>query len=550
MIWKQDHHHLPVAGQHQNLLLTMSDSANLYDEYDEAMRTSILDFNTGPTGVNNNLTHLNLPLNTMVTCPRVISENDSLCMYDASPSPPHQEEEINFVDELTEMNETVNKWTPEALLNFAKETFGENSETERQLNEKYNITSTITKISKSLGNLHLWETEMGWITRKPSVMDHSGIVMRQSISCHDQMITSYVDCVIQNHYNRCSSPDCRKYASKPDTLKKQMMTMNSESDTSDDEWIRCVDDVPLDETRSTDNHSRNEIYAQVTKLTANEEMIKVTNQMDYLNDDESLSYQSKYQHTTLNDPMQRRSYSLNILDQLPETLIDLEKERYLFITKMITTTDKEHYYADIRDLSDFNQHAIYYTNMSDKHDLEYESDESIKSDSDNNDNEIDVIDDFNDDNDNDHDNLDNDDDDTFTDQILPVQRSKLPNFYEFTFDIKKTIHNDSTKLLSNIDKNVYPVIETYKPEIDEQIMNSTVTLWDNSCEYAQQINEIARVWIQKTSETSNISEIINTQQTSTTIYPKSDNLTNSTMEAIALNNQCLPASLPVDGMLT
>uniref|UniRef100_A0A1I8EST2 SH3 domain-containing protein n=1 Tax=Wuchereria bancrofti TaxID=6293 RepID=A0A1I8EST2_WUCBA len=84
-------------------------------------------------------------------------------------------------------------------------------------------------------------------------------------------------------------------------------------------------------------------------------------------------------------------------------------------------------------------------------------------------------------------------------------------------------------------------------EIDNQIMNgTTVTLWDDCCEYAQQINEIARIWIEKSSDTSNISEIINTQQTSTTIYPKSDNLTNSTMEAIALNNQCLPVSLPVD----
>ncbi|EJW72817.1 hypothetical protein WUBG_16277 [Wuchereria bancrofti] len=247
-------------------------------------------------------------------------------------------------------------------------------------------------------------------------------------------------------------------------------------------------------------------------------MIKVTNhQMDYLNDDEFLSYQSKYRHTILNDPMQRRSYSLNILDQLSETMIDLEKERYLFITKMIATTDKGPYYADIRDLSNFNQHAIYYTKMSDKNDMEYESDESIKNDSEN-----DIIDDFNDDNDNVDD--DDDDDDVFMNQILPVEGNKLPNFYEFTFDVKKTIHNDTTKLLSNIDKNatLYSILEKYKPEIDNQIMNgTTVTLWDDCCEYAQQINEIARIWIEKSSDTSNISEIINTQQTSTTIYPKS-----------------------------
>lgn len=58
---------------------------------------------------------------------------------------------------------------------------------------------------------------------------------------------------------------------------------------------------------------------------------------------------------------------------------------------------------------------------------------------------------------------------------------------------------------------------------DNQIFdrsNSTVTLWDNCCEYAQQINEIARVWFQKSADTSNVDEII-TDQTALTIYPKS-----------------------------
>lgn len=42
---------------------------------------------------------------------------------------------------------------------------------------------------------------MGWITRVPSPMN-AEMAMHQSISCHDRMITSYVDCAIQNHYNR------------------------------------------------------------------------------------------------------------------------------------------------------------------------------------------------------------------------------------------------------------------------------------------------------------------------------------------------------------
>ncbi|EFO17072.2 hypothetical protein LOAG_11433, partial [Loa loa] len=323
--------------------------------YDEEMRTSILDFNE-PVSIHvSNLTYSNHLSNK--TYPRAISENDSLCIYDASPSP-HQDEEINFMDELPEIEETVNKWTPEALINFAKGTLRENFETIKQPNENHEIgSSTFANISKSLGSLDLWETKMGWITRVPSPsMDHCGIGMRQSISCHDRMITSYVDCVIQNHYNRCSSPDCHKYASKPeDGMKQTMMNNNSGSDTSDDEWIRCVDDVQLEDTHGNDC-LHNEIYPQVTvpifsqhndnnnsyiinqqnfndmdknkemimkckqqptttffnvlkNVTNDENMMNVSNQIDNFDKEEFLSYHEKNQYSILVDPIPCRSYS-------------------------------------------------------------------------------------------------------------------------------------------------------------------------------------------------------------------------------------------------
>uniref|UniRef100_A0A0R3RMI2 CBM21 domain-containing protein n=1 Tax=Elaeophora elaphi TaxID=1147741 RepID=A0A0R3RMI2_9BILA len=558
-------------------------------EYDEPMRTSILDF-SGPVSLEvSNSARLKLLQNE--TCPRAISENDSLCMYDASPSPHREDEGINFVDELLEAERTINKWTPEALLNFAKETFRENSETDQQSRENHNVTSTAMNISKSLGSLDLWETEMGWITRVPSPMDHSGIIMRQSISCHDHMITSSVDCVIQNHYNRCSSPGCRKYALKPEVMKQSLL--NSGSDTSDDEWIRCADDVALEDVHGNDR-LRREIYTQVTvplfptsrndssnnsyitdqsintnqehisdshiddnkqikndineeimkhkcpttllnvlkKLIDDENIKKGNDEVDNRNHDEFLSYQEKDQYPVLVDvALPRRSYSLNTLDQIPETLIDFEKERFLFITKMIANTDDEHHFADIRDLSAFKQDAIYYRSMIDKNDIEYESGGSVNNGNDNNDDDEDGDDGDDDDGDDDEgddndNNDDDDDDDILVDQMLSVKRNELPNFYEFTFDVKNSNRNDSAmKLSSSMDRSAIlcPFIEKHKPDNNNQITEgsqSTVTLWDNCCEYAQQINEIARIWLQKSSETSNIDEII-TDQTALAIYPNS-----------------------------
>ncbi|KAL3995529.1 Phosphotyrosine interaction domain (PTB/PID) family protein [Acanthocheilonema viteae] len=559
-------------------------------EYDEPMRTSILDFSGPVSGQIINSTRLNILANE--TCPRAISENDSLCMYDASPSPNREEEEINFVDELPETEGTINKWTPESLINFAKETFCENSEASRG---NRNVAPTAVNISKSLGNLDLWETEMGWITRVPSPMDHSGIAMRQSISCHDHMITSYVDCVIQNHYNRCSSPGCRKYASKPEAMKQSIL--NSGSDTSDDEWIRCADDVALDVHGNDGLH--NEIYAQVTvplfstshnnhsnkslitnnqqhisnlhmdgnkqmkndireetmkckrpttflnafkKVTDDENMVKIRNETDKRNNDKFLSYQEKNQYSILINLLPRRSYSLNMLDQIPEKLIDFEKERYFFITKMIANTDDEHHYADIRDLTNFKEHTIYYPNMNDKNDIEYESNEDFER-NENVDNSADDSD-------------IGDSDDIFADKNLPVKRNKLSNFYEFTFDIKSSVRNDMRKLSPSIDGSItsYPVLEN-KPgndnDNDNQIIDeshSAITLWDNCCEYAQQINEIAQIWLQKTSETSNVDEKIITDQTAFTIYPKSGDLTKLTVETIELDNRRLPISSPFNGL--
>lgn len=62
-------------------------SADL-SEYDESMRTSILDFSGPISGHPVHLARLNLLADE--TRPKAISENDLLCIYDASPSPPNR----------------------------------------------------------------------------------------------------------------------------------------------------------------------------------------------------------------------------------------------------------------------------------------------------------------------------------------------------------------------------------------------------------------------------------------------------------------------------
>lgn len=67
-----------------------------------------------------------------------------------------EEGEINFADELPEVEGTINKWTPEAVINFAKETLRENSASERHLRgNRYVALTTDVNISKSLGSLDL-----------------------------------------------------------------------------------------------------------------------------------------------------------------------------------------------------------------------------------------------------------------------------------------------------------------------------------------------------------------------------------------------------------
>ncbi|EJD74018.1 hypothetical protein LOAG_18610 [Loa loa] len=196
--------------------------------------------------------------------------------------------------------------------------------------------------------------------------------------------------------------------------------------------------------------------------------------------------------------------------------------------------------------------------MNDKNDIEYGPGESIENDDDDEDddeNHVDLNlddDDDDDDGDDDDDNdLDDNNDDGFMDRIPSIKRSKLPNFYEFTFDVKNTIRKNTTKL-SNIDRNpaLYPFLEEYKPvDINNEIMDeshSTITLWDDCCEYAQQISEIARVWFQKSSDTTNIDEIT-TDQTTFTIYPKYNDLTKFTMDTIELDNRRQPLSSPING---
>ncbi|VDM92464.1 unnamed protein product [Litomosoides sigmodontis] len=543
--------------------------------YDEPMRTSILDFDGQSSEQLNILANLNSQTNAK--CPRAISENDSLCIYDASPSPIREDEKISFVDELPETEEAINKWTPEALINFAKEGFCKISKTENQHSlADDDVMQRSVNISKSLGSLNLWETEIGWITRVPSPVNAAG-AMHQSISCHDHMITSFVDCAIQNHYNRCSSPGCRKYASKPKEAMKRGNDMNSGSDTSDDEWIRCADDMTL-----SDAHENNdEIYAQVilspfptsndsdsdkllitidhqhsgnlhmdngskeiadgnkdkmmkcksTKASStalktpigDADVIRMRNGVVKRGDDKCLSYQERTQYSILLDALPRRPYSLNSLEQMS---CDFD---FFNAKRLANNTDSEQHHADSRDLSNFNLDKMCYPNTEGKSDVKYESGKSVEND--------DNVDDDDDD----------DDDGIFVEEILPVEGNKLPNFYEFTFGVKNSIGNNTTKLSPCVaaGEGLYSFAdERCKTGDDSETADephSTVALWDNCCEYAQQINEIARIWFRKAPEPSNINGVI-TDQTAFAIYPKSGDRTKFTVEGVELDSWRFPVS--------
>lgn len=279
--------------------------------------------------------------------------------------------------------------------------------------------------------------------------------------------------------------------------------MDSGSDTSDDEWIRCADDMTLGDAHG----SNDEIYAQVilpsfsssndkgtdklfiptdqqhindmqmnngskeivdgdkeemmkcenTKafstalktIIDDADMIRMRNGVVNRNNDKYLSYQERNQYSIFIDVLPRRSHSLNSLHQISDGLIDFEKEKYFFNTKMIANnTDGEHHYADFHDLSNFKQHKICYPNIDDKNDVKYESGKSVGNDDDDNDN-------ANDDN--------NDNDDIFAEVILPVKGNELSNFYGFTFDVKNSFRSNTTKLSPSIVES-----ETLYPFADER----------------------------------------------------------------------------------
>lgn len=63
---------------------------------------------------------------------------------------------MGFADDISTAEQTMNKWTPEALISFVKEAFGnERGEAHRKMQENGSIT-TVMNTSKSLGNLDLW----------------------------------------------------------------------------------------------------------------------------------------------------------------------------------------------------------------------------------------------------------------------------------------------------------------------------------------------------------------------------------------------------------
>ncbi|VDM96000.1 unnamed protein product, partial [Thelazia callipaeda] len=438
-------------------------------EYDEPMRNSILDFDGQVVQQTTNLINLNLASNKF--CPRAISENDSLYLYDASPSPHREEEEIGFADELAKVEECVNKWTPEGVINFAKEISRENAETYQKSWESHQQqTNTVMNVSKSLGSLNLWETDIGWVTRFSSNVDHSGLVMRQSISCQEQMIQSYVDSAIQNHYNRCSSPDCHKYASKPEVVGQSML---SESDISDDEWIPCTNEGKLEENlvkNSTENDANTKVpatlyfpnnnsnniyttypsdqnlqdlsaekisssddddiqvsYENIAKKSPDETVfsrLSTKNITDYgitssenttkSQKEEPLSYRPISSSPNILDSIPRRAYSLESFDHIPETIPRIENQLQNFTVKA-TEIDDERHFVEIYNLP--RNHSTTTHPINNESGI-YESHENI-----------------------------------YMKNFDSNEKKKLLDFYGFTFDVKKSNITDNNGVPPTLNPN-------------------------------------------------------------------------------------------------
>ncbi|VDK29123.1 unnamed protein product [Gongylonema pulchrum] len=348
------------------------------------------------------------------------------------------------------------------------------------------------------------------------------------------MIASYVDSAIQHHYNRCSSPECQKYASKPELMS---LPVRSGSDASDDEWIRCVDDVTLEESFTSDcgrkrteaelttavliaQHSKSahtaimpdkhmqNIHSGTNGVTVYAEEIaedgteKVENPVDFsavfepttTNFRTGEMKEKEEQHPCLektvctrNDGfVSRRAYSLEDLDNVPGIVTHSPKKLQIFKSKIINVPGDRHF-VEISNLPDSKHNAVFYETDCKQVTEGCELKECYE---------------------------------TWLDkgsahsgQFEPVHSSRLPGYYGFAFDARDLNSPAKTQLESVGSNTALSVIGKYKFET-EQIKEppcSTVALWDDCCEYAQRISEVARIWLRNPTDSSEVQEIMASQ---------------------------------------
>lgn len=250
-----------------------------------------------------------------------------------------------------------------------------------------------------------------------------------------------------------------------------MMTVSvhSESETSEDEWIRCADEVTVEESFMCDS-SRRGLRAEVTaslffprhdsnsyatyapdrhledlytdaikavddtkaavvntatgieQPTAFSTLLGATTAKECTKEapknEEPLSCQEKAQCIRSSTTGPRQAHSLEDFGQVPETVINSEKGPLLFKTK-ITDAFRERHFVKISNVPENSAFANCEQTVG--HKIE-ESDED-------------------------------EEDTTRTDQIVPLKLSRLPPFYEFAFDIKNL----------NVSGTVFPAIEANTP---------------------------------------------------------------------------------------
>lgn len=192
----------------------------------------------------------------------------------------------------------------------------------------------------------------------------------------------------------------------------------------------------------------NDLYSDGTEVCFDEDAIKEREQVYNLEVDGLSPSKAKDEHHSLADPTLRRSYSLNVLDQILETLTEVEYEQYFLMGIMSNADNEEYHCANLRDLPDFQQSVMNSQSMADKNDdieRERASESAAVGSSDNNDNDH-VSGDDNDDDGDDNGNM-------FVGQFLRCKRSGLPNLYEFTFDDKEIMCRNANKLQPNISAN-------------------------------------------------------------------------------------------------